>query len=190
VSWQLLVVQPIAPAGIDTSRIALGPSPLTLDYFAGASWTDSAPQLVQTLLIQSFENTGDIVSVGRDSSLLRADFILLTELRQFQADYSQGGQNNPPIVRVRVNLKLVKMPEREIVAGETFDAAVPAAGNSLAEIVDAFDEAIGKVMRRTVEWTLRQGANAYAEERHAPTRDGRKGRSPPRDDGQAGAPAG
>src|SRR5262249_18369652 len=95
VTWQLLVVQPIAPAGIDTSRIALGPSPLTLDYFAGASWTDSAPQMVQTLLIQSFENTGDIVSVGRESSLLRADFILLSELRQFQADYTQGGQNSP-----------------------------------------------------------------------------------------------
>src|SRR3546814_7966625 len=53
VDWQLLVEQPVAAAGLDTVRIPLSQTPITLDYYAGVAWTDRAPSMVQRLLIRS-----------------------------------------------------------------------------------------------------------------------------------------
>ena len=150
--WQLAVEMPVASGGIDTSRIALARSAVTLDYFARANWTDTAPRMVQTLLVESFENTGRIVAVGRESSSLRPDYLLKVDLREFQAELRSGA---PPTARVRLAVRLVRLPERLVVASFAHEAQQPAANSEIHNIVLAFDEALGTAMRRIVEWTLR-----------------------------------
>jgi cholesterol transport system auxiliary component len=152
VDWQLVVERPVASAGINTQRIAVQRSPVTLDYFARANWPDQAPALVQTLLIESFENTGKIRAVTRESSQLRADYVLQTELREFQAEYDKAGQ--PPQAHVRLNGKLIRMPDRTIIANQTSDRMVRAEKNEIESVVVAFDEALGKAMKQMVEWAL------------------------------------
>jgi len=110
--------------------------------------------MVQTLLIESFENSGRIVAVGRDVVGLRADFIIKSELREFQAEYYDGAQ---PRAHVAIAARLVSMPRRAIVGSRTFDYVVPAADDSIGAIVAAFDAALGKVLRHLVEWTLVTG---------------------------------
>ena len=39
--------------------------------------------MVQTLLVESFENTGKIVAVARKATDIRADYVLKTDLREF-----------------------------------------------------------------------------------------------------------
>ena len=97
VKWQLVVDQPTAARGLDTDRIALHPEPTEIKYYAGARWTDRAPDMVQTLMLESFENTGKIVAVGRQTIGLRSDFNLVSDLREFQAEYTKG--NDIPSVR-------------------------------------------------------------------------------------------
>ncbi len=152
VDWQLIVQEPQAAGGINTTRIALSKNPIQIDYFASARWTERAPQMVQTLLVESFENSGKIVSVGRQAIGLRSDFNLLTDLREFQAEYFGGGPG--PRVRVRLNAKIVKQPRRAIIASNTFEHVVETRGPEMSDIVAAFDEALGKVLKKTVEWTL------------------------------------
>lgn len=154
VTAQLVVETPIASEGLNTHRIALRHSPLTLDYFAGARWTERAPLLVQTLLVESFENTKKIVSVARQGIDLRADYVLKTELREFQAEYGGGGAT--PDVWVRLNAKLVRMPARIIVASETFEARLISGGATMTDIVYAFDETLNKVLKKSVTWTMRR----------------------------------
>jgi len=162
VDWQLLVEPPTAAAGIASSRIALRRQLVELDYFARAAWTDNAPAMLQTLMIESFENTDKIISVGRQVIGLRADFILKTDLREFQAEYmDDAGETLPdgaaPFVRVRLNGKLVAMPRREIVASETWEAVMRADGSEMQAIIRAFDAAYGDILKRLVSWTLRRG---------------------------------
>ena len=88
VSWQLVVEEPYAAGGLDTHRIAIMTNPFEVKYYAEARWAERAPRMVQTLLIESFENTGKIVAVGRQSVGLRSDFNLKSELREFQAELS------------------------------------------------------------------------------------------------------
>src|SRR5689334_22234795 len=113
---QLLIEAPSAPGGLDTERIALMKSAISLDYFAGAAWTDRAPKMVQDLFVESFENTGKIAAIDRESLALRADFVLEPDLRDFTAIY---GTTDVPTVRVRMALKLVKLPDKQIVGLHT-----------------------------------------------------------------------
>jgi cholesterol transport system auxiliary component len=155
VGWQLIVELPVAAAGLDTTRIALQHTPYTLEYYARAAWTDNAPAMVQTLIIESFESTGSILAVGREAIGLRPDFILKTDLREFQAAYYDGeAVTAAPTIFVRMNAKLVQMPERRIVTSNTFDQRVPAASDSFKHIIEAFDDALGSVIKRIVISTL------------------------------------
>jgi cholesterol transport system auxiliary component len=154
VTQQLVVEEPSSARGIDSDRIALRPSPIEVKYFAGARWVDRGPRMVQILLVESFENTGKIIAVGRQSIGLRADYSVKSDLREFQAEYfDAAGQ---PQIHVRLNVKLIKMPEARIVASRTFDQIEPASGKEITAIVQSFDETLGKVMRQAVEWTLRE----------------------------------
>jgi cholesterol transport system auxiliary component len=152
VDWQLVVEEPYAAGGLDSNRIAVKPNAYELKYFADSRWSDRAPKMVQTLLVESFENTGKIVAVGREVVGLRSDFNLKTELREFQAEYADDGQ--PPTVRVRLNAKLIRQPRQEIVDWKNFEYKMVAKSSSMPDVVEAFDEALGKVMRRSVEWVM------------------------------------
>lgn len=152
VGWQLAVDRPSSPAGLATTRIAVARGPHTIDYYAGAQWIDDAPNMVQRLLVESFENSGGIVGVGRESISLRSDFVLRMELREFQAHYAEGVQ--APTINVRINVKLVRMPQRHIVASATMERLLPSPDNRMSSIIDTFDQALGKVLREIVVWTL------------------------------------
>jgi len=156
VNWQLVVDEPSTGKGIDTDRIAIAPSPLEVKYFSGARWADRAPRLIQQLLIQSFENTNKIVSVGRQSIGLRSDFALKTELREFQAEKTAEGET---VVRVRLHLKLVRPALGMIVASQSFESLKPAKSENVPDVVDAFDDAVGAVLKRAVVWAMKAGTD-------------------------------
>lgn len=157
---QLLVAEPECAAGLDTKRIALTRSPTSLDYFAASEWVDRLPRLVQSVLLASFENSGAIPAIGRDSSGVQADFLLRSEIRHFEAGYAAPA--GPPVVRVAILARLVRLPEGKIIDGARFAARRPARLNTVPAVVAAFDAALGEVMRRIVLWTLADPAVAPA----------------------------
>ncbi len=160
VTAQLAIDLPQAPAGIDTSRIALSKSPLSLDYFANSEWTDRVPNLFQNLLVASFENSGAIIGVDRSSGGLRPDFILRTDIRHFEAVYQSAA--GPPQVAVDIIARLAAVPGRTIVAETRFEQRVRAAATDIPSIVAAFDAATEAVLRDIVVWTLSNPALSRA----------------------------
>lgn len=161
VDWQLVLEAPIANAGLATTRIALAQKPLEIEYYARSSWTDRAPQMVQTLMVESFENSERIVSIGRESLGLRSDFVLKSELREFQAEYWSVDEGAPPNIRVNLGAKLVQMPRRLIVASQSFERIAAAESDSPEAVVAAFDTALGGVLKNLVAWTIRTGQEYY-----------------------------
>jgi cholesterol transport system auxiliary component len=149
---QLIVETPESAAGLTTGKIAVKATPTTLDYYARSEWSDLAPRLVQTKIIESFENTGKIVAVGREGSGLRSDYILKSELRHFEAQL----YDDKPVVRVVINARLVKMPEREIIANRAFERVAPVKDTTIDSLVNGFDESLGGVLKRLVEWSIRE----------------------------------
>src|SRR3546814_14450388 len=85
VDWQLAIDQPTSPVALATSRIAVARGPHTIDYYAGAQWSDDAPYMGQGRMIESFENSQGIVGVGRQRVSLRPEFVPRGELRGGEA---------------------------------------------------------------------------------------------------------
>lgn len=156
VEWQLVVEEPTAPSSINTDRMAIRPSSLEIQYLPGVKWTDRAPAMVQTLLVESFENSGKILGVGRRAIGLVGDYTLTSELREFEAIKDASGET---VVRVRLVLKMVRQSSGAIVAATTVDQTTEAASDQAADIVVAFDDALGKVLKRAVTWALTEGAS-------------------------------
>lgn len=160
VEWQLVLEPPIANGSLNTTRIALQRSPTQLEFYARSGWVDQAPIMVQTLMVESFENSGKIVAVARETGGLRADFILKTELREFQTIYYRSGE---PEAQVGINAKLIQLPQRSIIASKNFEHTSTASADQIDNIITAFDEALDKVLRGLVEWALTSGQAAYGQ---------------------------
>ena len=157
VKWSLVVDEPTAARQIDTSRIALMSGPFQVDYYADVEWTDSAPAMVQLLLMQSFQNTGHLPVVVPTRQTLETDFMLLSNLRKFQVENDATGT---PQATVIFEATLLKMPRRTPVATARFEKATPIDSKSIETVTTAFDTSLGDVMRRVVDWTLQQGSVA------------------------------
>lgn len=146
---QLVIDAPTAEAALDTVRIALARSPTTLDYFADAAWTDRLSGMVQSSLIKSLDNSHRIAAVGPQNGALRGDVVLVTELRHFEAVYAAAG---PPRWRIELTAKLIKMPERTILADRAFRGEEAASRNDLVAIIDAADTAWRGTARAIADW--------------------------------------
>jgi cholesterol transport system auxiliary component len=163
VGTALLIDLPQAQAGIDTSRIALSHSPLSLDYFADAEWTDRLPELIQNLLLAAFENSGAVTAVDRNFGGVRADYLLRIEIRHFEAVYE--GASGPPRVWVETVARLVSVRQRTIIAEARFEQHVAASVNEVPAIVAALNAANDGVLRDIVDWTLANPALSQSRRR-------------------------
>lgn len=162
VGTQLLIATPTAPGALDTSRIAAARSPLTLDYYADAEWTDRAPLMVQTLLVEAFDKSRAVPGVGPESLGLRTDFILDTAIEHLEAAYDSP--DGPPRALVSLNLKLVQIPERKVVAQTWIRREQKAPANTVPEIIRAFDAAAGAAAQEAVIWTVTNRALSPARD--------------------------
>ena len=139
---RLAVARPLARSGLDTSRIALSSEPLRIDYFGRVRWVQSAPDLIQNLLIESLRNWLPLVSHTGAGS--RAHFLLLPELRDFQAELRHNAQ---PLVRLHMIWTLLDFPEQNWIAAERQQIEVLAGDGSLPEVITAFNEAWNRLLR-------------------------------------------
>ena len=153
---QVLIDEPLAPAGLDTTRIALSHSAVSIEYFADSEWTDRVPLMVQTALLESFEDSKALSAINRESLGLHADFILKTEIRHFEALYDSP--NQAPEVWVAIITRLINPSGRDIVSQASFERRVRAEINDVPQIVLAFQEALKGVMEEIVVWTARNPA--------------------------------
>ena len=130
-----------------------------VEYYADVEWTDTAPAMVQLLLIQSFQNTGRLPFVASSRQTLATDFLLLSNLRKFQVEKDPSGT---PQATVVLEATLLRMPRRTSVATARFEKATAVSSDSSEAVTAAFDASLGDVMRRVVDWTLGQGSAVAA----------------------------
>jgi cholesterol transport system auxiliary component len=108
------------------------------------------------LLLDAFENSGALTAVDRGSAGLRADFVLRSEIRHFEAVY--GGGATLPQAWVEIIVRLVAVRGRAIAGQSRFEQRVAASANDVPAVVAAFDAATTAVLRDIVVWTVGNAA--------------------------------
>jgi cholesterol transport system auxiliary component len=150
VAWQLAVGRPDTAQTLDTDRIALLRGSL-MDYYADAQWNDSAPRLVQSLLVQAFDRSGRVQAAPRDSASLRADLTLATELRDFEAQYDSA--DAVPLVVIDIQAKLLDQ-RGQVIASLDSRQTARATQNNVPGVVAAFGQAMTTALSQIVTWSL------------------------------------
>ncbi|RBW55353.1 MULTISPECIES: ABC-type transport auxiliary lipoprotein family protein [Ruegeria] len=157
VQKQIVVQEPTATAAVNTDQIAIQPTPLQVQYLPRARWVDRAPLIVQALLVESYENSGKVAAVGRSTVGLRADYVIVPDLREFQGFVVSDVEGTKTIrVEVRMNIKIIDEFEDKIIASSSFREVVASASDATPDLVKAFDDALGRTMRDAVEWSVRR----------------------------------
>jgi cholesterol transport system auxiliary component len=144
---QIEITEPVASAALDSTRLVVRSGPESIAYLTGAQWSARLPALVQTRLVQTFENAKLARWVGRPGERFTADYALTSEIRRFEIDV----QHNEAVVEIAA--RIVAESSGRIVAAQIFHAAVPTGITDDGGPARALDQALGEVMRAIVRWT-------------------------------------
>ncbi len=143
----LAVYEPVAIEPVLSDRIVVRTSAETLATLGGAQWVDRLPVLVQTRLVESFENARVLRAVGRSGIV--ADHNLHTEIRRFELDSSRGE------VAVEIFARL-SGATGQAVGNRLFSARIPVASDDPGYVAAALNAALKEVMRQIVTWTAQK----------------------------------
>jgi cholesterol transport system auxiliary component len=145
--FSLGIDAPKALKGLDTERIAYRSSAYEVQYYADADWIDLAPEMVQMVLVRSFQNRTRLAVSERSVGSAPPDFVLTSMLQDFQADAGHGAQ-------VALVATLSPANRRRITRTRTFEASALSSDDHIESVVAAFDQAMGKVTADLIAWTL------------------------------------
>jgi ABC-type uncharacterized transport system auxiliary subunit len=147
----LSVAQPQVRPGLDTDRIAVLYPDRRLDYFAASRWGGPTDAVVQSLLVESLRNSAGLRSVQGDVSTFVPEYILQTEITDFQAEYT--GEGAIPEVHVQFIVTVGRLMDGRPLASFVAEARVPAESNNLRAVVAAFEKASQQAASTVVEQT-------------------------------------
>lgn len=149
---ELIVEEPAASGSLATERIMIRPSALQAQYLPGVRWADTAPIMVQTLLVRSLTESGAFRSVGRLPVGIDADYALLSELTDFQAEPTREGEG--AVIRVRIIFRIVRESDASVVATRAFTITEEAGSTEVNSLVRSFDRATSKMLEAVVAWVV------------------------------------
>jgi cholesterol transport system auxiliary component len=136
---QLSIALPTASPGLDSRRIAVLRNANQLDYYQGARWGGTAPEIVQSFLVSLLQSQQGFKGVAAEGAHVDAELLLDLQLRDFQAIYASADAN--PVIKVTLVGTLVQIKSRKAVAFLNATASVPTNDNRLSAVIAAFQTA-------------------------------------------------
>jgi cholesterol transport system auxiliary component len=140
----VLLQRPEASPGLETDRIALLRSDHRFDFYAASRWAASAPDLVESVMIDSLRASGSFSAVFDNLSPFAPRYNLRCALRRFEADYTAGGRS--PTVQIALDCTLGRHRDRELLANFTAHGSSVADEDRLNAVVAAFEAATATAM--------------------------------------------
>jgi phospholipid/cholesterol/gamma-HCH transport system substrate-binding protein len=143
---QLAVREPTAPIAYDTQKILARNKNGASAPVAGGQWSDTLPKLVQARLVRGFENANLARSVERQADDLKAEYRLLTDIRNFQLTTAGA-----PTADVELSAKIIG-EDGKIVDAKTFRASAPAKDTDAPAAAAALNEAFRTTATELIAW--------------------------------------
>lgn len=148
-SRQVLIASPTALKALDSEQIVIRVSSSEIQYLSRAQWGDKLPRIVQSKLVEAFENSGKLGGVGMPGQGLAIDYQVVTDIRSFEIDASNGNQ-----AVVEISAKILNDRNGSVRAQKLFRATAPAGGDNVG-FIKGLDRAFSTVVSEIVSWTLR-----------------------------------
>jgi len=146
----LSIGRPDLAPGLDTERIAVLKG-RQLDYYRGAQWGGRATEIVQTLMVESFEDQQLFRSVTTEQSRVSSDYVLDVSVRDFQAEYVSD--NDAPTAHVTIVGRLIRVSDRQLVQTFAATAQTRASDNRMSAVAAAFETSAQQVVLELAQKT-------------------------------------
>jgi len=174
----LRVVRPVADPGLDSAHIMLVQADHRMNFFSGSRWPAPAPELLESLAVQTLRASGEWASVQDSASPFPSDYLLQIHVRRFEADYTGGGA--APVAQVALDCTVGRRQGREVLATFTASGSAAAPANQLSQVVAAFEQATATALESLARQSLQ--ASRLDAERAAQSEGQRDGQPPPAPD--------
>lgn len=142
----LLISEPLAVQALDSERILVRTDGNGLAYLAGAQWAARLPALVQSRLVESFENSHMLRSVAGSGARVVSDAHLEAEIRSFEFDATAGE------AVVSLSVKLINDRNGKVIKAQVFSAHLPQSSSDGAAVSKTLDATLAQVMRQIIGW--------------------------------------
>ncbi len=128
----------------------LGVTGLEAAYIGGARWVSPAQQLMSQSIENAFGEQARRVRLIGGRELTPVTRVLDIDVRTFEARYDYEGAI--PVVTISARARLLRFPERTVVAEEVITVTEAAGENRVSAITQAFDLASREFNTRLVTW--------------------------------------
>ena len=137
---QIVVSEPAAVQPLETDRIVVKDAAGAVSSVSGGQWADRLPRLIQSRLIQTFENSSGLRAVSRPGGGMTPDYQLASDLRAFQIDAPSGQ------AVVELSIRLIHDRSGRIATTRIFTGRVPVGTIDAQNAAQALDRALSIVL--------------------------------------------
>ncbi|GGK36215.1 hypothetical protein GCM10011322_24050 [Salinarimonas ramus] len=142
----ILVVEPSAIELYSSERVVVREADGALSYLPGVQYADQLPALVQTRLVETFENASRLGGVARPGDRVSPDWQLNSSIRTFWVD----AQTNLAVVEIAV--RAVNESDGSVGAARVFTAQKPVAAIEGRAAMLGLEAALAEVMLEIVRF--------------------------------------
>lgn len=147
---KLMIEEPATDPALASERIARRNGPTSVQYYAGARWSDPISRLIRDHLVESFEAVPHVTALARDVLDIGPDYRLKLRLRDFNAVAGDGA----PMVEIRFTALIIAARGPRIVAQRQFALKRQALGDNPRDVVTALDALFSEAGQSLIGWTL------------------------------------
>lgn len=152
VKASLRFTQPTVNPGLDSAKIMLVQSDRRMSFYLASRWPAPTANMIETLAVEKLRGSGLWRSVADSKSPFPSDYVMQVTVRNFEADYTDGG--TAPDVRVVLDCTVGKRQDREVITNFLAQNSAKAAANKLSAVVAAFETAANAALDSLSAQTL------------------------------------
>lgn len=147
-----IVEVPAASGALDTDNIMVRPTANQIQYLPDARWSENAPVMLQSAMVEGLERTGAFRFVGRRPLAAAGDLALVTSLTDFHAEILP--QDGSAVVRMTLTARIVREDDAVVLSSRRFVHEVAVPDTTDEAIVDGYVEAARRVLSDLAVWVL------------------------------------
>jgi phospholipid/cholesterol/gamma-HCH transport system substrate-binding protein len=144
---QLLISEPEILGKLFNDEIQVRTAAGTPAASFEAKWPDTLSRVMQSRIIQSFENAKYLKTIGRQPEGLVVNYQLFIDVRSFQVSTSPS-----PVADIQFSAKIIG-DNGKILGARLFQASVPASVTDEASVAASLNQVFNKAATELVVWT-------------------------------------
>ncbi len=148
----IIVEEPYANSILNSKKIVVEKrfNPPRMTFAKDQEWEERLPEILEQGLVVAIEKTGGIKGVAKYNQGVIPDYIIVSDLNEYKIVYQEGKTN--PLVEISWKVKILKLPERKIIAVKDINVLEEVPYNTFSSILRMFNLQTSKIMHDISLW--------------------------------------